>query len=178
MGNDGWGPEAAQALCEQVKDLEISLGGRLEDLFAVTKNISKVMLEKLFETWHHERVVLMGDDPSLCRPSAVNAMEDAVILANALKEIREPTLKKITAAFEDHRSQRDPHAQTQFQASKMFAMLMVGQRRNNAKTLNYCPQATFLPEAPAKCIISILPNRPSKKYAELVAREGQLSIVL
>lgn len=50
-----------------------------------------------------------------------------MILANALKEIREPTLKKITAAFEDHRSQRDPHAQTQFQASKMFAMLMVGQ---------------------------------------------------
>ncbi|KAI9239215.1 MAG: hypothetical protein BYD32DRAFT_450402 [Podila humilis] len=54
-------------------------------------------------------------------------MEDAVILANALYEIREPRLKKITATFENQRSQRDPHAQSQFQVSKMFAMLMVGQ---------------------------------------------------
>ncbi|KAF9371423.1 hypothetical protein CPC16_003074 [Podila verticillata] len=81
-------------------------------------------------------------------------MEDAVILANALYEIREPRLKKITATFENQRSQRDPHAQSQFQVSKMFAMLMVGQ------TLKYRPQASFLAKAHVKGVILVFPNQP------------------
>jgi hypothetical protein len=45
-------------------------------------------------------------------------------------------------------------------ASKYF------QRRNYAKTLNYRPQASFLPRVPDRGIIPVLPQKPSKRHEE------------
>ena len=63
-----WGQEAAQAMCEDVKDFPIISGhGKtftLQDMIDRTPKelISKVMLEeKVFKTWHHCRTVLIGD---------------------------------------------------------------------------------------------------------------------
>ncbi|KAF9092180.1 hypothetical protein BGX23_004537 [Mortierella sp. AD031] len=174
-----WGPEAAEALCEEIKDFKFPLDycqGLLE--------------EKLFETWHHQRTVLIGDACDKILPyvgqGAVNAMEDAVILANALYEMRSVTVRNITAALEDYRSQRYAHAAEQLVASKMFSMLMVGQkwyedllrrfvlghaskffqRRNYAKTLNYRPQASFIERVPDRCVIPVLPQKVSLRYTE------------
>ncbi|KAF9428900.1 hypothetical protein BGZ94_000561, partial [Podila epigama] len=63
--NSEWGPEAADAMCKEVWDFpvpraEMTIG----DLINATPKdcISKVMLEeKLFDTWHAGRTVLLGD---------------------------------------------------------------------------------------------------------------------
>ncbi|KAF8934650.1 hypothetical protein BGZ47_010268 [Haplosporangium gracile] len=188
-----WGPGAAEALCEEIKDFRIPLGGTMGDLIRASPKdcIAKVLLEeKLFETWYHQRTVLMGDACHKILPyvgqGAVNAMEDAVILANALYEIRDVTSKNITAAFEDYRTQRYAHAAEQCSASKMFTMLMVGQkwyedllrrfvlsvaskffqRQNYAKTLNYRPQASFLERVPDRGTIPVLPQKVSLRYTK------------
>ncbi|KAG0072718.1 hypothetical protein BGZ90_011831 [Linnemannia elongata] len=187
-----WGPESAHVLCKEIRDYKIPIGGTIGDLIDNTPKdyISKVMLEeKLFETWYHGRTVLIGDACHKIMPyvgqGAVNAMEDAVILANALYEVTSATSKNIKNAFKEYRQLRYPHAAEQFQKSKLFTMLMVGQtwyedllrrvvlgyasdffqRRNYAKTLNYRPQATFLPLVPDRGTIPILPQKPSLRYA-------------
>lgn len=67
--NSDWGPGAAEAMCNQVRDLKVP-GGKdgkqltIGDLIDRTPKdrISKVTLEeKLFETWSHGRTVLIGD---------------------------------------------------------------------------------------------------------------------
>lgn len=66
--NSEWGPEAAQAMCEQVRDFPVISGstkgvtiGDLID-WSPKDMISKVMLEeKVFETWFDCRTVLIGD---------------------------------------------------------------------------------------------------------------------
>lgn len=66
--NSEWGPEAAAAMCEQVKDFPVISGGdkilTLQDLIdrSPKELISKVMLEeKVFKTWFNCRTVLIGD---------------------------------------------------------------------------------------------------------------------
>lgn len=68
FNNSEWGPEAAQTMCNEIRDFPIIGGGEkqltLGDLFDWTPKelISKVMLEeKVFQTWSHGRTVLMGD---------------------------------------------------------------------------------------------------------------------
>ncbi|KAF8939593.1 hypothetical protein BGZ58_009297, partial [Dissophora ornata] len=63
--NTEWGPEAAEAMCKQVKDFPVPRNNMtIGDLIEHTPKeyISKVMLEeKLFETWYSGRTVLIGD---------------------------------------------------------------------------------------------------------------------
>lgn len=62
--NSEWGPEANEKLIEIVRDFPVTFGGKLGEIIDSTpKNgISKVMLEeKLFETWYHGGIVLIGD---------------------------------------------------------------------------------------------------------------------
>ena len=63
--NTEWGPDAAEAMCKQVKDFPLPRNNMtIGDLIELTPKeyISKVMLEeKLFETWYDGRIVLIGD---------------------------------------------------------------------------------------------------------------------
>ena len=67
--NSEWGPEAAEAMCKEVRHLRVP-GGKdgkdwtVGDIIDLTPKelISKVMLEeKLFSTWYGGRTVLLGD---------------------------------------------------------------------------------------------------------------------
>lgn len=67
--NSEWGPEAADAMCKEVRHFKIP-GGKddkvltIGDLIDRTPKgmISKVMLEeKVFDTWYGGRTVLLGD---------------------------------------------------------------------------------------------------------------------
>ncbi|KAF9026062.1 hypothetical protein BGZ52_007916, partial [Haplosporangium bisporale] len=67
--NSEWGPEAAEAMCKEVRHLKVP-GGKdgkvrtIGDLIDKTPKelISKVMLEeKVFDTWYDRRTVLLGD---------------------------------------------------------------------------------------------------------------------
>jgi len=63
--NSEWGPEAAEAMCKDVRDFPVARNNMtMGDLIDKTPKdlISKVMLEeKLFDTWHGDRIVLLGD---------------------------------------------------------------------------------------------------------------------
>ncbi|KAF9931911.1 hypothetical protein FBU30_009332 [Linnemannia zychae] len=200
-----WGPESTQGLCAQIQDYEVPIGGTMGDLIHQTPrdSISRMMLEeKLFETWYHQRTVLIGDACHRISPYSgqgpVNAMEDAVILANALYEIRTVNPENITKAFQEYYDERYPHAVEQLKFSRLFTMLMVGQtwkeslmrrfvlshaskyfqRKNYAKTLNYRPQASFLERVPDRGMIPILPQKHSQRYEErkLAARLGTSNV--
>lgn len=62
--NSEWGPEANTSMLDEIYNFPIKNGGVLGDLIDATdKNlISKVYIEeKLFQTWNHGRIALMGD---------------------------------------------------------------------------------------------------------------------
>ncbi|KAF9583995.1 hypothetical protein BGW38_007917, partial [Lunasporangiospora selenospora] len=120
--NSEWGPEAAEAMCEEVKDFPVPRNNMvLGDLIAKTPKeyISKVMLEeKLFDTWYGGRMVLIGD-------GAVSAMQDAVCLANCLYELSEnPTTEEISKVFANYQDERYPLAKTAYDTSHRLGSIV------------------------------------------------------
>ncbi|KAG0011460.1 hypothetical protein BGZ80_000672 [Entomortierella chlamydospora] len=161
-----WGPETSEAMIKDVRDFRIPTG-TLGDLIDATpkENTSRVFMEdKLFETWHHGRTVLIGDACHKLLPSsgqgAVNAMQDAVILANCIYELKSTAEDDVAEALRDFKEQRYPHVKRQYEASKMSAKLLYGQ--SMSADLVYRPQASFLPLAPTRGTLNILPQKPSK----------------
>ncbi|KAK3805681.1 MAG: hypothetical protein JOS17DRAFT_615596 [Linnemannia elongata] len=173
--NSEWGPEAAMAMCEQVKDFPIVCGGdkklTLGDLFEWSDKgqISKVMLEeKVFTTWYGSRTVLIGDACHKMSPSggagASNAMHDAIALANRINGLPfHPIADEIEAAFKEYQNERIEWVKAAFESSKMMRN-MVGQSMSSKITRTiikripawlmrkmesqqYChrPQVAFLP---------------------------------
>ncbi|KAK3817337.1 MAG: hypothetical protein J3Q66DRAFT_440109 [Benniella sp.] len=211
--NSEWTPESNEKMIREVRNFAFKHARSrteakgemlvLGDLINQTRPelISKVFLEeKLFETWHHGRTVLIGDACHKMQPSggqgAVNAMEDAVILANCLYDIsggKEPvTAERITEAFRDYREQRYPHAKFQVENSKGMAKLLNGQTwterlvrtvvynlptwlvsQKYLKQAGYRPQIMFLPTVPEPEDLEIYPQKPSTRYQEELAAKGQ-----
>ncbi|KAF9560533.1 hypothetical protein EC968_006120, partial [Mortierella alpina] len=127
-----WGPEAALAFCEKVRHLPVKSGGNkimtIGDLIDVTpkEHINKVRLEeKIFETWHHGRTVLIGDACHKFTPAggvgATNAMHDAVVLANWIHALPVKfSSKEISHAFQAYQNERMPWVQEAFKHSRAF----------------------------------------------------------
>ncbi|KAF9148290.1 hypothetical protein BG015_009980 [Linnemannia schmuckeri] len=77
--------------------------GNIGDLFDVTQTdrVSKVFFEdKLFETWNHGRVALISD------AGAINAMQDAVLIANHTYDIKPTTHENIQTALNEYKEER------------------------------------------------------------------------
>ncbi|KAF9155704.1 hypothetical protein BGX20_004388 [Mortierella sp. AD010] len=108
-----WGPEAADAMCKEVRDYPAVRGMKMGDLIDATPKevICKVMLEeKLFETWTYGRTVLLGDACHKMSPAAglgaQTAMGDAVVLANyinTLTTVESEDVEKVLKAYRDER---------------------------------------------------------------------------
>ncbi|KAF9426893.1 hypothetical protein BGZ94_005835 [Podila epigama] len=132
--NSEWGPEAAEQMCKEVHDFAIPGGNGklvLGDLIDRTPKefISKVMLEeKLFDTWYGGRTVLMGDACHKMNPAAgqgaINAMHDAIALANWIEALPSNSLKDVTKAFKEYRAERYPLAKKAFDTSRMLSKLI------------------------------------------------------
>ncbi|KAG0259798.1 hypothetical protein BGZ95_004585 [Linnemannia exigua] len=164
--------------------------GVLGDLFDATPTelVSKVYFEdKLFETWNHGRTVLIGDAAHKMLPStgvgAVNAMQDAVILANHLYDILPNTFENIKTALYEYKEERFNAVKDQYPLSYMSAKLMFGhtwmermlrhvvfnwlpksiQQAQIQKDTAYRPQANFLPQAPKRGTMETIPQQPSKR---------------
>ncbi|KAF9091029.1 hypothetical protein BGX23_005545 [Mortierella sp. AD031] len=130
--NSEWGPEAAAAMCEQVRDFPVVSGGNnnltMGDLIDLTPKelISKVMLEeKVFKTWYDCRTVLLGDACHKFNPSggagAANAMYDAIVLANYIHALPlHPIAEEITQAFKNYQDERMSWVQEAYDSSKVF----------------------------------------------------------
>ncbi|KAF9537001.1 hypothetical protein EC957_009053 [Mortierella hygrophila] len=178
--NSEWGPEAAAAMCEQVKDFPIISGGdkilTLQDLMdrSPKEFISKVMLEeKVFKTWSDCRTVLIGDACHKFNPAggvgAANAIHDAIALANGINGLPfHPVAEEIEAVFRTYKEERIDWVEKAFENSKAFRT-MAGQSISS-KITRYLvkhtppwvmhkierrqfiqrPQAAFLPPAEDK----------------------------
>ncbi|KAF9936714.1 hypothetical protein BGZ65_002115 [Modicella reniformis] len=180
--NIEWGPEAAEAMCNEVRHFRLPQGVTVGDLIDKTPKeyISKVMLEeKLFETWNDGRVVLLGDACHKMHPAAglgaVSAIHDAVVLASRLFGLPSTGVEDIEDVFREYRAERYPLAINSYRTSKQMAN-MTAQGWINVlfrkftqhmplfvwfKVLDgmmaYRPQCTFLP---------IIPDRGTQKPAE------------
>ncbi|KAF8984261.1 hypothetical protein BGZ46_008434 [Entomortierella lignicola] len=195
--NTDWGTESSGAIQDDWRSFKLPLGVdesciTIGDLInaSETENITKVMLEeKLYTTWHHHRTVLMGDSCHKMLPNAgrgaVNAMLDAVILANAIYEIADnATYENIHKAFKSYYNERYPLAKYDLESSNKLASLFAGQtwvddlkrkvifnlmpssmmRRVHVKNSAYRPQASFLPKVAYRGTGDVAPQNESKRY--------------
>ncbi|KAG0049674.1 hypothetical protein BGZ83_005508 [Gryganskiella cystojenkinii] len=189
--NSEWGAEALGPMLKEFQDLPIPYGGTMADLFdkTTTENISKVYLEhKMFQTWHYKRSVLIGDACHKMLPAggqgAVNALQDAVVLANCLYDLKDSSEKSLTAAFQSYYKQRYQHAKGHYNTSKLLAKVVGGLnwnerlirtiflnylpgwaiKSNLKKASSYRPQVTFLPQVPFKGTGPVLPQPQSARY--------------
>ncbi|KAI1297727.1 hypothetical protein EDD11_007007 [Mortierella claussenii] len=180
--NSEWGPEMIESTIEPFAHHATPFGGTLGDLINATPKdlISNVYLEeKLFETWNHGRIALIGD-------GAINAMQDAVIIANCIYELNSTSHQDIEAALQAYRDQRYAHAKEQVRNSNVSGKLLYGQtwlaktirkvvmyfmpkefeKSSLTSSAAYRPQATFLPRAQTRGTLEIVPQKPSKRYQE------------
>ncbi|KAI1305589.1 hypothetical protein EDD11_004903 [Mortierella claussenii] len=187
--NSEWGPESTDTMVKEFRECLNPYGGTMGELVDATpkERRSKVFLEeKLFETWFHGRTALIGD-------GAINAMQDAVILANCLYDMPDTSQKSITAAFQDYFDQRYEHAKMQIDISKFLGKVFAGQSfferifrklilnytpawihaRNNGKVASYRPQITWMPFAPNHGTGPVLPQKLSRRYQEEQAKAQQ-----
>ncbi|KAI1304585.1 hypothetical protein EDD11_005080 [Mortierella claussenii] len=175
-------------LPEAWREHKLPIMGELKDLFENTpkEGISKVVLEeKVFETWKHGRTVLIGD-------GALNAILDAVVLANSLYEMPTANQKNISRALEDFYQERYPTTKKELSATQQMTTVLAGKtwldsaaryvllklvpkyfkEKSLEYTLSYRPQALFLPRIETKGTVAITPQRPSKKYAAYLKSQG------
>ncbi|KAG0308784.1 hypothetical protein BGZ98_006831 [Dissophora globulifera] len=188
--NSEWGPEANEIMIKEIHDFPCHFGGVVGDLIDATPKdlISRVFLEeKLFETWYHGRTVLLGD-------GATNALQDAVILANCIYDLKSNSPEDISAAFRSYKDQRYPHAKQQMEKSKNLGKILYGQTWSErilryiafnlipAKTQEdqflkdtvYRPILSFMEPPENRGSGSVLPQKPSERYErEKRAREAQ-----
>ncbi|GJJ74640.1 hypothetical protein EMPS_06998 [Entomortierella parvispora] len=190
--NVEWGPKVNGAMIEDVKDFKVPYGNMtLGDLINLTPQdtISRTYFDdKLFQTWNHGRTVLIGDAAHKLLPSAgqgaVNALQDAIILSSCLYELTSLSPAAIDFALSDFKAQRFSHVKEQYDLSHFNAKIIYGQtfverclrwsvfnlipdsikQRSSLRGSNYRPQATFLPKAPKRGTIEVLPQKESERY--------------
>ncbi|KAF9423474.1 hypothetical protein BGZ76_003651 [Entomortierella beljakovae] len=194
--NSDWGSDSTGFIKEEWRDFllpagpdggTVSIGYLIDN--TEPENVTKVLLEqKLYTTWHHGRIVLMGDACHKMLPSggrgAANAMLDAVILANELYEIADKaTGENITHAFQEYYNERYSAAKEDLQNSQLLAKIFSGQSwldgvlrkviltylpkvykpKLNVKFLSYRPQASFIKKVPNRGTIPPQPQKESKR---------------
>ncbi|KAK5827765.1 hypothetical protein F5H01DRAFT_101972 [Linnemannia elongata] len=183
-----WVPQQNQKMMDSIRHF-VTPHGALGDLFDATpiECVSKVYFEDmLFETWNHGRAVLIGDAAHKLLPSsgagAVNAMQDAVLLANHIYDIKPTSFDNIKTALSDYKNERFEAIKDQYPQSHISAKLIFGhtlleriiryvvfnwlpkwlQHRQLLKDTAYRPQANFLPQAPKRGTMDAIPQNPSK----------------
>ncbi|KAF9536749.1 hypothetical protein EC957_009802, partial [Mortierella hygrophila] len=202
-----WNNQDNKKLLDEIRHFKTPYG-TMGDLFDATdiEKVSKVYFEdKLFETWTHGRTVLIGDAAHMLLPSsgagAVNAMQDAVLLANHLYDITPTNLRNIKTALSDYKNERFEAIKDQYPQSHMSAKLIFGhtlwerilryvvfnwlpkslQRKQLLKDTAYRPQANFLPEAAKRGSLDVIPQTPSKRIEkereEAAKNEGATTVL-
>ncbi|KAG0264366.1 hypothetical protein BG011_006972 [Mortierella polycephala] len=167
--NSEWGPEAADAMCREVRDFPVPRNNMtIGDLIDATPKeyISKVMLEeKIFDTWYSGRTCLIGD-------GAVSSIQDAVVLANCIYELpATPTVENIEKAFKHYKDERFPLAKTAYNTSHRLASI-VGQQWYNdliRTILKYMPKSVF-----TRSLHVMYAYRPQASFLPLVTDRGEL----
>ncbi|KAF9900785.1 hypothetical protein EC991_006888 [Linnemannia zychae] len=215
-----WVPQQNLGMMDSIRHFNTTYG-TLGELFDVTpiERVSKVYFEDmLFETWTHGRTVLIGDGMCLVflnfdlialwhlsahklLPSsgagAVNAMQDAVLLANHIYDIYPTSFENIKEALSSYKEERFDAVKEQYPQSYISAKLMYGHtiserllrqvvfnwtpksvmRKQLLKDTAYRPQANFLPPAPRRGTGEIIPQWPSKRIQKEEEAKKQATAV-
>ncbi|KAG0228951.1 hypothetical protein BGW41_003227 [Actinomortierella wolfii] len=184
--NSEWGPEAADTMMNEVRDLLSPYRKPLGIYFDNTprSGISKVMLEeKLYTTWHYGRTALIGDACHKFFPAAgqgaLAAMLDAVVLANVLEACPTTRIDDIRRCLAAYKEERWPAAKlayvTSVRAAQLIKRTFIAELTRAAiKVLprwvivsqfdniySYRPQVAFLPLVPSQGKIQ---GAPQKNY--------------
>ncbi|KAG0022223.1 hypothetical protein BGZ80_000736 [Entomortierella chlamydospora] len=121
---------------------------------------------------------------------AVNAILDAVVLANCIYEMKIATYDAVTDALNEYREQRYDEAKAQYESSKFSGKVYYGhtmmerairhvvvnymppsiQSYGVAKAMACRPQVAFLPLIPNRGTTEVIPQKPSAKYFAEQAR--------
>ncbi|KAG0048624.1 hypothetical protein BGZ83_006443 [Gryganskiella cystojenkinii] len=190
--NSEWGPTSNKDMINEFYDLKNPYGikgqeGKMGDFIDATppELISKVFLEhKMFKTWYHGRVVLIGD-------GAMNAMQDAVVLANCLYELdpsgsASASPRAIRECFHSFYEQRYEPTKAIYNFSEFLSRIMCGltwtdrllrtimlkymppsfQQYGFKRTAGYRPQIRFMELAVNRGSIPVLPQKPCKRYED------------
>ncbi|GJJ74036.1 hypothetical protein EMPS_06394 [Entomortierella parvispora] len=199
--NSEWGPEANQEMIDEFYNRPSPFGGKMGDIIDATppELISKVFLEhKMFQTWYHGRCVLIGDACHKMLPAAgqgaVNAIQDAVVLANCLYDLKNLSVDSLTDAFQSYYEQRYERTKMLYKLSEQFSKVLSGQtlsdrifrwilmnlpqsvqQRQYAKSAGYRPQVAFLPKVENRGTIPLHPQKPSKRYEQECEAKKDLS---
>ncbi|KAG0222139.1 hypothetical protein B0O80DRAFT_500784 [Mortierella sp. GBAus27b] len=176
--NSEWGPESIDVMYKDYENLPSPWGGTMGDIMKYTPKdrISKVFLEeKIFKTWYGGQTVLIGD---ACHKmltgaglGAVNAMHDAVVLANCIYNMTDNSRPSITEAFKEYHGQRFHRLDDQFKRSQTMMAVMSGktwvQRMTRHAMLNYVPRW-----AQDRDFIKSMEYRPQVAWLPLVPNRG------
>lgn len=200
--NSEWGPEAAEQMCNEVKNFPILNGDgtkTLNDLIEKSPKrlISKVMLEeKVFKTWYSGRTVMLGDAIHKMNPAggmgAICAMQDAVVLANWINVMQVgDSVEEIEKKFKEYKDERFPHVMQAYYHSKNNTNLTGTnfQAKLTRWILNHLPESIMdklsVANVVYRPIASFLPTpadtgsvKPSKqpsltKTRKIVAQQGR-----
>ncbi|KAF9088619.1 hypothetical protein BGX23_007240 [Mortierella sp. AD031] len=178
-----WASESSQKMMGEIRHFKLPHDKTLGDLFDKTPQgrVAKVFYEdKLFATWNHDRVVLIGDGQG-----AVNAMQDAVILANCIYDILPNTFTNVKEALNEFKDQRFDNVKAHYGYSQFSAKLIQlvfnwlpksMQRKQVIKDSAYRPQANFMPQVPKRGTAPADPQRPSKRYQEEQRKAAAASV--
>ncbi|KAG0279883.1 hypothetical protein BGZ95_011986 [Linnemannia exigua] len=181
--NAEWGAHPAQSMCDETRDFPLPLGGgktgTLGDLYDSTPKelLSKVMLEeKVFETWYHGRVVLLGDACHKLNPAgghgAVTAMHDAIALANLLYAMPTKTSPDITKIFDEYHKERLPAVMESFNSSQQLSKIFKAGRLVGAV---YAFLATFMPVWVWRIVMAqIVRYRPQVGFIKRIEPKGTI----
>ncbi|KAF9129138.1 hypothetical protein BGW39_004445 [Mortierella sp. 14UC] len=165
--NSEWGPAANKSMINSVAHFKTPYGTLGELINATPKDTISRLL------------------PSTGQ-GCVNAVQDAVVLANCLYDMMTTSIEDVTQALDDYREQRFEHVKTQYEASQWNAKIIYGHtfldrllrqgtlhllpksvhRNISVKDAKYRPQVAFLPQAPERGALPALPQKPSRRYTE------------
>ncbi|KFH69591.1 hypothetical protein, variant [Podila verticillata NRRL 6337] len=129
-----WYPETVVEICEDVRNFKCPFGGSVMDLIEATPKglVSKVLLEeKMYRTWYHGRVVLIGDACHKIVPffgqGASQAILDAACLSNLLYDLPVASVENLTKIFQTYMDTRAETARIASDSSREFADLIYDQ---------------------------------------------------
>ncbi|KAF9179579.1 hypothetical protein BGZ51_006827 [Haplosporangium sp. Z 767] len=188
----GW--ETDSDVPDECRSFMLPMGGTLGDLINATpeESISRVITDaRLFETWHHGRTVLIGDAchrmlPNTAHQGAVNAIHDAVTLANLIHDLPSASAENLVVLFKEFHALRYPLTKTQMQMDQKANKMLRGQSWTEAlmrkllvrymskiyrhfgdtKILADRPQATFMPLIESRGDITALPQMAPKVFGD------------
>lgn len=181
--NTEWGAENYDDMCQEVRELKVP-GGKegkvltIGDLIDRTPKDRLAKLyweEKLFHTWYNGRTVLIGDACRKMNPSegssTLNAMHDAVALANWLDTVPSPSKTDVNMALKEYRDERYPIAKEAFDSSQALAEKLT--KKVNSSTVKTLVKR--MPSWPSKRdVVKMIAARPQASFLPLIQDTGLL----